>query len=118
MKLSGTERKRLREAMLASFTLDSLGLFVDDHLDVDVARFVDTTGAFEVVFQRFIVWAEQTGRLTEFLQSAVDEPKLARLHPIATELIAAAAAPGDANGVRTARAIGNAVSELGNLLSS
>src|SRR5688572_24873528 len=102
MKLNNNERTRLRQAMLDSFTtLERLDLFVQDKLDVVLAHVVITVADLEVVVQSFIRWAEDRGRLTEFLQAALAEPKLPRLRPIATELVAkaaAAAAAVDGNG--------------------
>jgi hypothetical protein len=101
MKLNNSERASLRLAMLDSFTVDSLDIFVQDHLDVVLAEKVSTAGAFEVVCQNFIRWAEDRGRLTSFLQSAVNEPTLPHMLQIATQLIAkaqAAAAPAVGNG--------------------
>jgi len=97
MDLDNTERANLRDAMLKSFSFDGLDLFLQDHLDVELARSVGTAGGNDIVFQRFIIWAEQKGKLTRFLELVAADPELPHLLQIAKELIAkaqAAAAPG------------------------
>jgi hypothetical protein len=97
MELNSTERTSLRVAMLASFALGELDIFVQDHLDVELVNVVDVSGPFDLVCQRFIRWAERKGELTRFLRAVVAEPKRPRLREIAPDLIAkaqAAATPG------------------------
>lgn len=102
MELNSIERAALRKGMISSFTVEELDIFVQDHLDVEMSTVVNTAGAFEVVCQRFIRWAEQKGNLARFLQAVVAaDPPLPKLVPIATELVAkaqAAAAALDGNG--------------------
>ena len=97
MKLNNPERENLRKAMLASFTFDDLDIFVQDHLNVELATVLNIASGFGIVCQRFILWAERNGELTRFLQFVAADPQLPKLLQIATELVQKAqarAAPG------------------------
>src|SRR5512133_1394875 len=94
MALDRTQRKQLRETLLAGFTgADALTLFLDDNLDLRLHNLVAPTQGFELQCLTLITELERRGQLIDFLEA------LAEVHPrpdtqqVATELRTALRAP-------------------------
>lgn len=85
-RLTGPQFKSLQEAILSTYTPDSLRGMVKVNLENDLDAIAGGSNFSAIVFN-LIDWAQRTGRLSELIQSAAqDQPKSDKLQAFVTSL--------------------------------
>lgn len=75
MPLTGPQRSRIVDALLAAYSRDELRKMVTARMNVDFVRHVSAEKAYEAQVFEFVEWADRQGRALELLEFAASERK-------------------------------------------
>jgi len=97
MKIDGTKRREIRQALLEAFPMPSdLRMVTDEVLNVPLQNITGINNGMETIAFELINWAQARGRLTELvIGAAASNPGAASLKALADQFKFVSSAPGE-----------------------